>query len=173
MSLASADLRGFMKKLDLTEARIKGRVTDTYRKLVTAVFVDIVKHTPQFTGNLAYGWEIVFGPYTPTNPRLFSPGERDALVSQAYRGDFEPYERGDDPAVEMVLSRELDKLAALRYNSIVRIVNNVEYAEDVDQGRGPDGNAIRPENLTYGKVFMTSYAAIKYNRMRNLLKVTA
>lgn len=171
--LSSENLKGFMRKLDLTEARQMRKITDTYRNIVREIFIDIVAHTPQFTGNLVYGWQIVFGPWQEGLPEMFTPSERKDY-RKAYRKDeWEPYERGDDPAVGDVLDRELAKLNLLKWNSNVRIVNNVEYAAEVDAGQGPEGRPIRPENLYYGKVFMTSYAEVKYSRLRNLVKITS
>ncbi len=170
--LASADLRGYMGRLDLTKQRMLHQITATYRDLIETVFTDIVEHTPQFTGNLAYGWEIVTNSHPAEGHTLLSDSARATLLHQAYVGDLEPYHRGSEPTVQEVLERELPKLAGIRWNSIVKIVNHINYAEGVDKGEGPDGREIRPENLYYGQVFMTSYAAIKYSRMKNLIKVT-
>ena len=171
MSVFTGELREYMKKLDLTKQRMEGRITETYRKLITEIFVDLVTHTPQFTGNLAYQWQIVFGPYSIKSMELASEAERSGLFKAYTRGDFEPFEQGDDPTVAMVLDRELPKLAQIRYNSKVRIVNTADYAEDVDANQGPNGFPIRDENLHYGKVFMTTRAAIKYGRMSTLLRI--
>lgn len=173
MSLESVAIRDYMKRLDLTLAREEHRITDTYRQIIQAIFVDIVEHTPQFTGNLAQGWEIVFGPYSPTLQSTYSDTERARLFRAAGKDEFDPFERGDDPAVQQTLDRELPKLKEVRWNSKVRIVNSVSYAEDVDAGEAPDGTSIRPENLYYGRVFMTSYAEVKYSRLKNLVKITS
>lgn len=170
--LELADIRGYLQRLDLTEKRQLGKVTETYRKLVAEIFVDIVTHTPQFTGNLAQGWQIVFGPYSVESQEKYSDDAREWRFRAWSRGAYEPHQRGDNPAVQDVLSRELPKLEALRFNSKVRIVNNISYAEDVDAGEAPDGHEIRPENLYYGKVFMTSYAQVKYSQMKNLVRIT-
>lgn len=170
--LASADIRQYLQRLDLTEKRKLGQITETYRKLVAEIFVDIVTHTPQFTGNLAQGWQIVFGPYSVESQEKFTEASRDWRFNAWSRGAYEPHKRGDNPAVLDTLSRELPKLAALRFNSKVRIVNNLEYAEEVDAGQAPEGYEIRPENLYYGKVFMTSYAQVKYSKMKNLVRIT-
>lgn len=173
MSLEMANLRDYMGRLDLTLARQEQRVTQTYRDLIEAIFVDIVKHTPQFSGNLAQGWQIVFGPYSATAINTYSDAERKQLVRESKRDEFDPYERGDDPAVSVTLDRELPKLSAVRWNSKVSIVNSISYAEDVDAGNAPDGTqGIRPENLYYGKVFMTSYAEVKYSKLKNLVRIT-
>ncbi len=173
MSLTTANLRGLMDRLDLTEVRAKKQVTDTYRRIVEAIFTDIVSHTPQFTGNLASGWQIVFGPYQANPTPLFTPSEQKEAFTAYQLGAYEPYEYGDDPAVSATLDRELDKLKDIRYNSIVRIVNPVVYAEEVEAGKGPNGRKIRPENLYYGKVFMASYAEVKYGKLKNLVKIVS
>lgn len=171
MTLSTGNLRGYLQKLDLTEARVKHKVTQTYRNIIEGIFTDIVQHTPQFSGNLTYGWQIVFGPYSAQDVNLHSSTARNTMFREYTKDNFEPYEAGDDPAAGLTLARELGKLADIRYNSIVKIVNTVEYAEDVDAGEGPKGHDIRPENLHYGKVFMATYAEVKYGRMKNLIKV--
>lgn len=174
MSLTTANLRGYMDRLDLTEVRAKKQVTDTYRRIIEAIFTDIVEHTPQFTGNLASGWQIVFGPHGVNPTPLYTDEERKASFESYRAGSgFEPYEYGDDPAVGYTLDRELAKLKDIRYNSIVKFVNPVEYADDVDAGKGPNGHSIREENLYYGKVFMASYAQVKYGKLKNLVKIVS
>lgn len=171
MSLAMGDLRGYMKRIDLTEARAKQRVTEVYRNIIKEIFVDIVKHTPQFTGNLASGWQISFGLYG-VNPTSYLSDEQRQASFNAYRsGKFDAFERGDNPAVANTINRELEKLKDIRYNSIVKIVNPVEYADDVDAGLGPRDRNIRKENLYYGKVFMASYAQVKYGKLKNLVRI--
>ena len=162
-----------MDRLDLTEVRAKQQVTDTYRRIIREIFVDIVEHTPQFTGNLASGWQIVFGSYN-VNPTPFITDSERAQSFKDYRsGSFDPFQRGDDPAVQATLDRELAKLKDIRYNSLVKFVNPVEYAEEVDQGKGPNLQSIRPENLYYGKVFMASYAEVKYGKLKNLVRIVS
>lgn len=173
MSLFSGELRDYMSRLDLTEARVKHKITDTYRKIIKEILVDIVTHTPQFTGNLARGWQVVFGPYSAQDVAFVSDDERRQLYREYRKGDFDPFEMGDDPAVEVVLQRELKKLKDIRYNSLVKIVNTVEYADDVDDGKGPGNRNIRPENLHYGKVFMVTRAEIKYGKLSNLIKIAS
>lgn len=173
MSLTTANLRGLMDRLDLTEVRAKRQVTDTYRRIIEAIFVDIVEHTPQFTGNLASGWQIVFGPYGVNPTPYITDTERESAFNSYRTGGFDPYERGDDPAVSQTIQRELAKLKDVRYNSVVKFVNPVEYADEVDAGNGPNNRSIRPENLYYGKVFMASYAEVKYGKLKNLVKIVS
>lgn len=173
MSLETASLRNFMQRIDLTVAREERRITQVYRDLIEAIFVDIVTHTPQFSGNLTQGWQIVFGPYSAFAINTYSELERKQLLRQAAKEEFDPYQRGDDPAVSATLDRELPKLKNVRWNSKVTLVNSIEYAEDVDAGNAPDGTSIRPENLYYGSVFMASYAEVKYSKLKNLVRITS
>lgn len=173
---SSAALRDLFRQLDLAEVRQKEKVTDRYRKLIATVFADIVSHTPQFSGNLAQAWEIEFGPHTATGQGK-SEGFRKNMFWAYIRGSVEPFQRGDSPAVGQALSRELPKLASLRWNSVVRIKNLVPYADEVEQGIGPErfiigGNLeIRPENLYRNQVFMASYAQMKYSNLNNVVKI--
>jgi hypothetical protein len=115
----------------------------------------------------------VFGSYNANPTPFVTDSERERKFKDYRSGNFEPFQRGDDPAVQATLDRELAKLKDIRYNSLVKFVNPVEYAEDVDQGIGPSSRNIRPENLYYGKVFMASYAEVKYGKLKNLVRIVS
>jgi hypothetical protein len=75
---------------------------------------------------------------------------------------------GDDPAVSTTLARELAKVADIRWNSKVQLVNYTPYASEVEAGTGPNGKPIRKENYKYGQIAMAAYVVTKYSSLRTL-----
>ena len=79
---------------------------------------------------------------------------------------------GSDPAVSMTVARELQKIKEIRYNSIVKFVNRMPYAEEVERGVGPSRKPIRDVNrlASYGGVAMIGYLDMKYSAKRMIKK---
>lgn len=148
-------------KLKKYELLAKGRVAETKRRLVRDIFTDLVKGSPQWSGNLASNWYIEFHGNTGAYREI-----ADHDSNNWYRED--PYQLGDDPAVGATLARELPKVAQIRWNSKVSLVNYTPYATDVEEGQGPDGRDIRPENYKYGQIAMVGYVSMKYSALRTL-----
>lgn len=157
-----------MKGLDKMLAKLKkhqlireGRVAETKRNLTRDVFKDLVAGSPQWSGNLASNWFIEFhgmvGAYEPIEGYSEDAWSRN-----------DPYKLGDDPAASNTLARELPKIAQIRWNTKIRIVNYAPYAKDVEAGQGPDGRDIRPENYRYGQIAMVGYVTTKYGALRTL-----
>jgi hypothetical protein len=163
--------------MDLTLERQKKIVTDKYREVIATILEDVVTHTPQFTGNLAQAWEIEFGIHSATGQQKYTAQDRLIKFYKYTRDQYRPFVRGQNPAVGEALSRELPKLESLRWNSVVKVVNRLEYSDEVEEGIGPESpstgdiNEIRPENLYRGKVFMANYAAMKYSNPKYLVKI--
>lgn len=159
--LTMTGLDQMMAKLKKHELLMKGKIAATKRKLVTDIFTDLVKGSPQWSGNLASNWYIEFhgikGNYDPIAGYSQSEWRRD-----------DPYNLGDDPAVSATLQRELPKVAQIKWNSNVRLVNYTPYATEVEAGQGPNGRDIRPENYKYGQIAMVAYAMTKYGALRTL-----
>jgi len=168
------NIRGLVSDLITEKLRMERQVTVVYRAVVAEIFMDIVKHTPQFSGNLVRNWQIEFKGYPGTYTRLPDHPE-NVRPFVAYRmmerKNGKPFQKGDDPAVSETIDRELLTLSDLHWNTRVRIVNNTPYADDVEAGMGPDGLQIRPENLHYGKVAMTNYAYAKYSKPNSIIQI--
>lgn len=151
---------------------MKMSITKSHQKLVLTMFHDLVRHTPQWSGELALHWGIeVHGKKAPAMGSVRNRG-----WEQKSRQDFSklvPYQMGDDPAVRTTVMRELPKISEIRYNSIVKFVNNMPYAEDVARGVGPEGRPIREVNklAAYGGVAMINYLDMKYSRHNGVAKV--
>ena len=157
-----------MAKLKKHELLVLGRIASTKRALVSAVFTDLVKNSPQWSGNLASQWYVEFhgirGKYKPISYYV-KPNQ--------WVASDDPYQMGNDPAVASTLLRELPKIEAIRWNSTVRIVNYAPYAAEVDQGIGPpddDGGnrEIRDVNKIGGAVAMVGFVTTKYKNLRYL-----
>lgn len=162
--------QAFLAKLRKDKALLEGRVTKTHQKLVTMMFTDLVKHSPQWSGNLTENWYIEYkgvrGSYRET------PSYVDLMKQSGLPVGFEPYKMGDDPAVSNTLNRELAKVSGIRWNTKVTFVNHTPYASDVEEGEGPHGRPIRDENklASYGGVAMVGYIDMKYRQLRYLKK---
>lgn len=150
--------------------KVKLGVTKAHQNLVKAMFRDLVATTPQWSGELAMHWGIeVHGAKAPPAYSLHS-----AYNAKSYTDRLAaiPYQMGSEPAVSATIARELVKIDQIRYNSIVKFVNNMPYAEDVQRGEGPNGKPIREENrlAAYGGVAMISYIDMKYKSLRTAKK---
>lgn len=170
-SIGFTGLQAAMRKLEKHKLLIHGQIADTKRRIVKHVLTDLVTNSPQWSGNLASQWYVEHasspkGSYKPL-PEYMTPYAWEPL--------YDPHQMGDNPAVANTLARELPKVASIKWNSSVKIVNYAPYAEDVENNIGPEGmdgtqHEIRPENLlpSYGAVAMVGYASMKYNNLRYL-----
>lgn len=163
--------RELVAKMRKDIEKVKGTVTATHQNLVKTMFLDLVAHTPQWSGELAMHWGIeVHGSKSPAPYSIKNPAweAREA----ANRLDPQPFQMGSDPAVSMTVARELQKIKEIRYNSIVKFVNRMPYAEEVERGVGPFGKPIRDVNrlASYGGVAMVGYLDMKYSAKRMIKK---
>lgn len=164
MSIKLQGIDKIMAKLEKHKLLVHGTITSTKRAVVQSVLEDLVRHSPQWSGNLAQQWYVettgYSGGYHPK--RTYISPEDDGP------GDVEPYQMGDDPAVSYTLRREAKRIASIRWNSKVQIVNHAPYAAEVEEGKGPGNTQIRQENrlASYGGVAMVGYVTTKYNNLR-------
>lgn len=161
LKVEAKNMRGFIAKLKKHKLLVEGNIAATHRRLVRDAFTDLVKGSPQWSGNLASNWYIEFhgikGSYRPSPEYSESQWQRE-----------DPYQVGDDPAVTNTLARELVKLPQIRWNSKVQLVNYAPYAASVEDGEGPSGKPIRDENYKYGQIAMAGYVQTKYSALRTL-----
>ena len=153
-------IRGLVEELMTEKARQERKVTAIYRAVIAEIFIDIVKHTPQFSGNLTQNWQIEFtgypGGYNRSPDYLGPQASANVAYHMADRRLGGARKMGDDPSVSETVDRELPVLGDVHWNTRVRIVNRTPYADDVQAGIGPNGRPIRDENLHYGKVAMVN-----------------
>lgn len=168
--------QALLKKLEKAGVDLKNNLAATHRRLCHDIFVDLVKGTPQFTGNAASNWTIEF---TGVSARPYSQtGEKGEVLAEgpaAYYKRTDPYSAGMDPTVSETLTRELSKIDKIRYNTKVTFKNTTPYASELEAGTGPsDGRGgtydIRKVNelASYGGVAMIGYVDMKYKNLRNL-----
>ncbi len=131
-------------------------VTQAKQNLVTAAFEDVVRLTPQFSGNLASNWKIEIHGVPAGYKRIANYRVRD------WRKVPKRYKMGDDPAVSRS-NKELAKVSAIRWNSRVSIVNRTPYAQEIQDA---PASTIRSVNLVNGEVAMANYVRMKYKTMR-------
>ena len=164
--------RELAARLKKDVAKLKGSIQKTHQNLVFRMFRDLVIHTPQWSGTLAAHWSIEFHGHK-------APPASKGLRWEDWKKDYlakgvEPYVMGDDPTVTMTVAREMAKIPEIRYNSIVKFVNRMPYASNVQAGEGPysaklgDYLEIRDANKLYGKVAMNAYIDAKYRNKREL-----
>ena len=171
--MAAIEFKGveqMMAKLKKHELLVLGRVTATKRNIIKKIFTDLVEHSPQWSGNLASNWYIEFHGKTGSYVQ-----NQNYVPPDMFKWKDNPQQMGNDPAVREALTRELPKLAEIRWNSKVRIMNYTPYASDVEQNIGPVSpiwgqRDIREENklASYGGVAMVGYVIMKYKNLRNL-----
>ena len=161
LKIKAKNIDGFIAKLKKHQLIVEGQVTETKRRLVRDIFTDLVQGSPQWSGNLASNWYIEFHGNTAKYKKI-----RDYKVRDWRRED--PYHVGKDPAVIKTLNRELPKIADIRWNSKIQIVNYAPYAASVEMGVGPEGRKIRDVNYKYGQIAMAGYVVAKYSQLRTL-----
>lgn len=165
--LAQAALKRMRKEVN----SVKGRVTETHRRILKASMTDAVQQSMQWSGNLTNQWYFEFagvhGSYQPI-PEYAEPVHGDAFTMDR------PYQKGDDPAVSETLARELPKLAKVRYNTKVAIVNYAPYAAEADSGVGPNGRPIREVNRVqgFGATGIVGYLEAKYKNKATLRRLS-
>ncbi len=164
--LKVAGVRQTLAELKSAKLKIEVAAAQRYRNLVEVMFIDIVSHTPQYTGNLAANWVIAVGTGNTEGSgtsftRVFNtPGKEYAS------------EAGDEQAIAFAIDNSVEALARIKYNSAVAIINTASYSEDVDAGIPPAGRQIRKVNKYFGSyvpphgVAMAAYVEMKYENLR-------
>jgi hypothetical protein len=147
---SQTDLNALAKSLEREVAKMHAYTDSGYRDAVREVFSVIVKGTPQYTGTLAEHWFV--STEEPTSGRYPGPPERSK---------FGPiYQMGDEPAVTLALSVAYPVIDHVKFDQTVYVYNMMEYMEPVQEGIGPNGLSIRPENTVGGQVLMLRTAVL-------------
>ncbi len=170
--LAIKGSQEFIRRLKKERVNIERKVAETHRRVIKHIFEDLVRVTPQYSGNLVSNWYIEFTGNKASYRQI--PGYVEPHLFD-FTPDAQKYQMGMDPMVSTTIEREIAKLPKIRYNTKVTIVNKAPYAEDVEHAIGPDdefGNPrpIREENIleAYGGVAMKGYIEMKYSNLRYL-----
>jgi hypothetical protein len=153
-------LRSWQRSIQAEKARKVGQVTKQYQEFIKKVFEDLVLHTPQWSGNLAAGWQVRLtndGPATRVN--WYKKNHTGGFKDKTY----EPVQIGDGEAPYTAIERALPQIEKVYWNTKVRFENAVAYAEDVSVGVGPKGKELRPMHVPPFEM-MTYYVINKYSR---------
>lgn len=159
--MKTVNLQGQRKMLEQSKKfrqRMKGEITYAYRYMLEQILKDVVTKTPQFSGNLVMHWSFEYTgqPALPSSNMGKDVGRLD-----------EPFQAGEPTTVKSVLARERAKIANIKYNTNVKLVNNVYYAEAVQDGKGPRGRVIRDENRFYEEAYAPSTGVIMVKYLEN------
>ena len=157
----------FGKKMKLDLERFKARVTKTHQNLAKMIIRDLIVNSPQWSGELAMHWGIEFaGKSAPQAGTVDNPGwaARESVLPAL----FSPFQMGMEPAVSVAIAREFRKVPSITYKDTLVFINRMPYAQDVENGVGPNGRPIRVENQlsSYGGVAMVGYIDMKYSKLK-------
>lgn len=152
-------------------AKIKKQMKDELDKQFSAkvrlMFRDLIKVTPQWSGNYAANWYISedanFAGYTPT-------------VMKGHTRYTEAGQAGDARGTAPSINRSNFQSKKLNYTKPVYFINNtptlfdedtanpsvVGYSQPYPGANYPEITKVRPENLVDGKVVLSSYLKAKY-----------
>lgn len=170
MTIRIKGLDDFKRKLKMDQLRLERRVTNAIQNLVWDVFTDLAVITPQWSGNMAANWFIVLGSDPTPDAIPYNVGEFWPVTRGMLDNGFFPNQQGDEEAINASMSREYNKIKRIRWNSKIRIVNPVDYADKVEGG--DEDTPIRAVNFTgnYGRVALETYINVKYNNPSVLKK---
>jgi hypothetical protein len=155
MKASLSGLNAFVKKTKKQQAQIKQGAGSFVRNKVKVILKDLVLNTPQWSGNTAASWRVDLN-YKPAVEGL----TRLALDNwQEFSG--EPSFKGEEEAWVAALAINQGHLAAIKYNSVIRIVNNAPYAEDLATRTEVDLK-LRQGNYIPGDVMAIRTVAAKY-----------
>lgn len=153
IDVAAPGLDAFLGELAAAQAALNIGVNTEYRRLIEIVFSDVLKGTPQWSGNLAANWFVGINSESeleqtlPEKSEYWPPGEH------------EPFNRKDPNEFALEISAErLALMPAFSYLDQAYIYNPAYPAEQVEQHTV----YLRPVNLLGDAVMMTQWAASKY-----------
>ncbi len=152
----------YIRKTQAQKARITRGAENFVRASTRKLLRDLVLNAPQWSGDLAASWRINLN-YLPADP----------APSGLYTEDWENLEnvsfKGDRRAWQEALRLNAGHLAAIKYNSIITIVNVKPLAEDLVVATSGSDFGLRPGNYIDGDLLAVSTVALKYRVFSNQL----
>lgn len=122
--------------VDLIIKRVGAMYLNHYREVVWAVFIEILKQTPQYSGRAVANWNIGVGaPDFSYNDDIGDEIEHIGAFEGPGRSSI-AHERGDSKWINYAISRNEPKLAEIQRGTRVYINNGI---------RGDDDNSGRSE----------------------------
>lgn len=170
MRIVLSGLNKYRKKTEKEKARVKQGAANYIRNNVKLVLKDLVLNTPQWSGNTAASWRIDLNymPASESPSKLWVP-DWNFLNPQSdeYQGT-PPSFIGDKDAWTVAKAEAQAPLKAIRYNSVVRIVNTSPYAGEL--ASSPEAELeLRKGNYIPGDVMAINYVTAKYKLGSNLV----
>jgi hypothetical protein len=147
----------FLRELDLAFAEMDRQLSANFEAFTKEVHENIVRSTPQWTGDLAVAWNYSIGApdmsYTPTPNKI---------EGQQFWSKADVFQRG------AAVSQALAKAAGVHptWRDVVYIHNPAPIAQKVEDWR----ILIRPVNLVDGQVAMVQYWYERYTREPRIIQ---
>lgn len=142
----------FCADMDLAMAELDRGISFAYTAWTQNLFTDVVKNTPQFTGDLTANWR--YSVHTPDYTYVPIPNKVENM--KPYWQNVDVYKRGDEPAVSIALAHML-QVSKPTWRDEVYFTNSTPIADDVQNQR----IALRPVNLVAGAGLMIDYVLQK------------
>lgn len=150
-------LDSYRKSLEATLAKHIGKVNLVYRAFVSDVLTELVKNTPQWSGDLAASWRVqASGVTVRTGGSDISPFKSKPIERPA------PHFRGDDPALAYALAVNDEVIQSIRYNTHVTIFNENKTGPIIDNPCMEE-LWLRPGNFIAGDVMAVAHTIAKFN----------
>jgi hypothetical protein len=152
MKASLVGLNTFVTKTKKQQAQIKQGAENFVRNKVKAVLKDLVLEAPQWSGNTAASWRIDLN-YMPAV---------DYILPEADWRTVNPIRfRGGEEAWTLALAANRQHLAAIKYNSIIRIINKAPYADDLATKSAVDLR-LREGNYIPGDILALRFVEAKH-----------
>jgi hypothetical protein len=158
VKLDTSGIDAYIKAIDLEMARLDREISEVFYFWTTRIFVDLVRQSPQWSGDLATNWNYsVKEPnYSYTKIENKATG-RDGVVDKRRMAVGKiVYQKDMDPAVAEALTR-MKSVAPPTWRDTVYFANATPIAPYVEA----HSIYIRPVNLIQGQVAMIAYTVTK------------
>lgn len=147
------DIDRFCHDLDLAFAELDRGISDRFSQFSHKLFEELVRGTPQWTGDLTSAWNYSINYPDETYSPIPNKSENQQQWSKA-----DVFYRGAEPAVSVALAKAAGENPTWR--DIVYFENPAPIAESVENLQV----LIRPVNLMNGRVAMVGYLLDKHSQ---------
>ncbi len=153
MDVGIRNINAWVRKTESAKKRIKSKAGVYVRAKATAVITDILRVSPQWSGNFVYNWSIATSQYG------------GHTYSKRYK--VEPYwdlrgnekRAGDPEAIAAAMAWNRSIIESIKWNTKIGVVNTHPLADEIQSRQIPRP---RPENLVTGGASIVSYISSKY-----------
>lgn len=151
--------------------RIQSRATVYVRSRIKRVFEDAIRVSPQWSGNFAANWNIetnAFGTVGYNKVKKVDPwqtlkwwdtGANNGKVTdvqkdhnEKYKGQWARY-AGDTDAIKFARGQVYEKIADIKWNTKVKLVNKSPIADQIEDG----SVKLRRVNMVHGTLGVLAY----------------